>query len=214
MEQKDKQPFVICVGRQFGSGGRELGHLLAKRLGISYYDKELIAEAAREAGVNPEFFEKADERFPSFLHGLFSFSLGVTPLCYYTGGSSITDDGLYKAVSDFLLKRAATDSFVVVGRSADYVLRKHPRLASIFVHAPMEECVRRITARQPDLSAEQAEALARKTNRWRANYYNFFTAKEWGRAETYHLTLDSGILPIEKCADMVIEYLRARGFID
>lgn len=207
------KPFVITVGRQFGSGGRELGRELARRLNIDYYDKELLAEAAREAGVSPEFFEKADERFPSFLHGLFSFSMGVTPMCYYTGGSSITDDGLYKALSDFLQKRSEERSFVVVGRSSDYILRHHPRIANIFVHAPMEECVKRITRRNPEMTAEQAESLARKTNKWRADYYNFFTAKEWGRAESYHMTLDSSTLSIEACADMVIAYLKARGFV-
>lgn len=209
----DPKPFVITVGRQFGSGGRELGKALAKELGIEYYDKELLLEAAKKAGVSPEFFEKTDERFPSFLHGLFSFSMGVTPMCYYTGGSSITDDGLYKAISDFLTQTAAEKSFVVVGRTADYILRHHPRVINLFVHAPMQECVRRITAREDALTPEKAEALARKTNKWRADYYNFFTDKEWGRADSYHLTLDSSILPISGCVKLVKEYMKLRGLI-
>lgn len=209
----DKKPFVITVGRQFGSGGRELGKALAKELGIDYYDKELLIEAAKKAGVNPEFFEKNDERFPSFLHGLFSFSMGVTPMCYYTGGSSITDDGLYKAVSDFITQTAAEKSFVVVGRTADYILRDHPRVVNLFVHAPMEECVRRITERQDAITPEKAEALARKTNKWRADYYNFFTDKEWGRADSYHLTVDSSILPIKDCVELVKNYLKLREII-
>ena len=134
-----KEPFVITVGRQFGSGGRELGKALAEALEIEYYDKELLVESAKLAGVNPEYFEKKDERFPTFLQGLFSFSMGVTPMCYYTGASSISDDGLYKSISDFLLKTSREKSFVVVGRSADYILREHPRCVNIFVHAPMEE---------------------------------------------------------------------------
>lgn len=213
MQSDTTAPYVICVGRQFGSGGRELGKALAKDLGIDYYDKELLIEAARDSGVNPEFFEQNDERFPTFLHGLFSFSMGVTPMCYYTGSSSITDDGLYKAVADFLLKRADEKPFVVVGRTADYILRHHPRVASIFVHAPMEECVRRITGRADALTPEKAEALARRTNKWRADYYNFFTDKEWGRADSYHLTLNSGVLGIDGCVDVIKTYLRSRGFI-
>lgn len=207
------KPYVITVGRQFGSGGRELGKALASRLGIDYFDKELLMEAARESGLSPEFFEKADERFPSFLNGLFSFSMGVTPMCYYTGAGTITDDGLYRALSDFILKRAEEKPFVVVGRSADYILRNHPRVANLFVHAPMEECVRRIVSRNDAVTPQQAEAMARKTNKWRADYYNFFTDKEWGRADSYHLTLDSATLPIDKCVDMVVEYIRACGFI-
>ncbi len=207
-------PYVITVGRQFGSGGRELGKALAQELGISYFDKELLLEAAKKAGVNPEFFEARDERFPTFLHGLFSFSMGVTPMCYYTGAGAITDDGLYRSISDFLLAEAARNSFVVVGRSADYILRHHPRVANIFVHAPMAECVRRITARADALNPEKAEAMARRTNKWRADYYNFFTDKEWGHATSYDLTLDSSILPMEANVAIVKEYLRHRGFID
>lgn len=206
-------PYVITVGRQFGSGGRELGRALATELGIGYYDKELLVEAAKKAGVSAEFFEKTDERFPTFLQGLFSFSMGVTPMCYYTGASSISDDGLYKAVSDFLLQTSAERSFVVVGRTADYILRHHPRVTNIFVHAPIEECVARITRRADAVSPEKAEALARKTNKWRADYYNFFTDKEWGRADSYHLTFDSSVIPIDKCVELVKDYLRLRGHI-
>lgn len=102
----ERPPFVITVGRQFGSGGRVLAKALAESLGIAYYDKELLVESAKHAGVNPDFFEKKDERFPTFLQGLFSFSMGVTPMCYYTGSSSISDDGLYKSISEFLLHTA------------------------------------------------------------------------------------------------------------
>ncbi|MCM1163690.1 MAG: cytidylate kinase-like family protein [Muribaculaceae bacterium] len=209
----EKKPFVITVGRQFGSGGRELGKALARDLGIEYYDKELLVEAAKKAGVNPEFFEKNDERFPSFLHGLFSFSMGMTPMCYYTGASSISDDGLYKSISDFIKQTAEEKSFVVVGRTADYILRDHPRVVNLFVHAPMAECVRRITDRHDAFSPQKAEALARKTNKWRADYYNFFTDKEWGRADSYHLTIDSSSLPMDRCVELVKDYMKLRNLI-
>lgn len=207
-------PFVITVGRQFGSGGRVLAKALAESLGIAYYDKELLVESAKHAGVNPEFFEKKDERFPSFLQGLFSFSMGVTPMCYYTGASSITDDGLYKSISEFLLHTAEEKSFVVVGRSSDYILRDHPRCLNIFVHAPMEECVKRIMGRNDAIDSVKAEAIARKTNKWRADYYNFFTDKTWGDAKSYDMTLDSSILQMEDNVELIKTFLRLRGFID
>lgn len=210
----EKRPFVITVGRQFGSGGRVLAKALADSLGIAYYDKELLAESARRAGVNPDFFEKKDERIPTFLQGMFSFSMGVTPMCYYTGASTISDDGLYKSISDFLLQEAEERSFVVVGRSADYILREHPRCVNIFVHAPMAECVKRIMGRSDAIDRDKAEAMARKINKWRAEYYNFFTDKTWGDAKSYHLTLDSSILPMEANVELVKAYLRLRGFID
>ena len=207
-------PFVITVGRQFGSGGRVLAKALAESLGIAYYDKELLVESAKHAGVNPEFFEKKDERFPSFLQGLFSFSMGVTPMCYYTGASSISDDGLYKSISEFLLHTSQEKSFVVVGRSSDYILRDHPRCLNIFVHAPMEECVKRIMGRNDAIDSIKAEAIARKTNKWRADYYNFFTDKTWGDAKSYDMTLDSSLLRMEDNVELVKTFLRLRGFID
>lgn len=206
--------FVITVGRQFGSGGRELGKALADSLGIAYYDKELLVESAKLAGVNPEFFKDKDERFPTFLQGLFSFSMGVTPMCYYTGASSISDDGLYKSISDFLLATAAEKSFVVVGRSSDYILREHPRCVNLFIHAPMEDCVRRIMARNDAIDAAKAEAVAKKTNKWRADFYNFFTDKTWGDAKSYDLTIDSSRMPMSAIVELVKTYLRLRGFID
>lgn len=209
-----RPPFVITVGRQFGSGGRELGKALADALGIAYYDKELLVESAKLAGVNPDFFRKKDERFPTFLQGLFSFAMGVTPMCYYTGASSISDDGLYKSISDFLLSIAGEKSFVVVGRSSDYILRDHPRCVNLFVHAPMSDCVRRIMARNDAIAADKAEAMARKTNKWRADYYNFFTDKTWGDAKSYDLTIDSSRMPMSTNVELVRTYLRLRGFID
>lgn len=207
------QPYVITVGRQFGSGGRELGHELARRLGIKYFDKELLAEAAKNSGIDPAFFEENDEKFPAFLQGLFSFNMGNTPQCYFTGSSAISDDGLYKAIADFLLMEAEKEPFVVVGRTADYILRHHPRTLNLFVHAPVEECVARIRRRQPELSVEKATQLARKTNKWRADYYNFFTDKDWGHASSYDLTFDSSKLPITDIAAIVEGWLKARRYI-
>ena len=135
-------------------------------------------------------------------------------MCYYTGSSSISDDGLYKSISEFLIHTAREKSFVVVGRSSDYILRDHPRCANIFVHAPMSECVRRILARNDALGAEKAEAMARKTNKWRADYYNFFTDKTWGDAKSYDLTIDSSLLTMEQNVELIKCYLRLRGFID
>lgn len=206
-------PYVITVGRQFGSGGRELGRALAADLGIDYYDKELLVEAANQAGVSPEFFERNDERFPSILHGLFSFNMGAMPQCYFTGPSAISDDGLYKAVSDFLLKTSQEKPFVVVGRTADYILRHHPRVVNLFVHAHIDDCIDRITRRGDSISRQKAEQLARKTNKWRADYYNFFTDKEWGRAESYDLTINSSLLPMPQIVELVKHYMRLRGIL-
>ncbi len=206
----DKNNFVITIGRQFGSGGRELGKTLADKLGIRYYDKELLCEAAKNAGVSEEFFEKSDEKFPRFFSGLFSFTMGYNPYTLYSGSTSISDDSLYKAQSDFIRSVADKESCVIVGRSADYVLRDHPRCVNVFVHAPVEECVKRIMKRGDKPTEEKARAMAEKTNKLRANYYNFYTDKVWGDAKSYDITVDSSLLPMDDVAEVIVDYIRRR----
>ena len=205
--------FVITVGRQFGSGGRELGHMLAEKLGIAYYDKDLLAEAAQRKGLSSEFFEKNDERFPRFINGIFSFAQGYQPINSYAGGSAISCDSVYQAVDELIRHLAESESCVIVGRTADYILREHPRCVNIFVHAPMDHCVERIMRRGDMGSADKARAMAQKTNKLRANYYNFYTDKRWGAAESYHMTIDSSLMPMEQVAETVIDYLRRRGLV-
>jgi len=209
----DDSNFVITIGRQFGSGGRELGKLLASKLGIEYYDKELLYEAAKQSGVCPEFFERSDERLPSFFSGMFPFNPGYTPISCYTASTSISDDSIYGAQSKFIHSLAEKTSCVIVGRSADYVLREHPRVVNIFVHASMDDCVKRIMRRGDRPTPEQARAIAEKTNKLRANYYNFYTDKKWGDAKSYDLTFNSSLITMDDAAAIIIEYLRRRKLI-
>lgn len=202
--------YVITIGRTFGSGGRALGKILAERLGIKYYDKELLFEAAKKTGLSPEYFEKNDERTPQFLAGIIPLNLGFNPLAWYNGPTSISSDSIYRAQCDFIHEIASAHPCVIVGRSADYVLRDIPNVINVFVHAPIDECVRRIINRGERLTPEQARSLAEKTNKLRANYYNFYTDKRWGDASSYDLTFDSSLLPLENIADIIIEYTKLR----
>ena len=206
---KDKN-FVITIGRQFGSGGRELGKLLASTFGIEYYDKELLQEAAKQAGLCSEYLERSDERAPSFLSGMFAVGVGYNPASCYSCSSSIPNDGAYHAQSDFIRSIAQQRSCVIVGRSADYVLRNHPRCLNIFVHSSIEDCVERIMRRGDKPTAEQARAIAHKTNKLRANYYNFYTDKRWGDATSYDLTLNTSLLKMEDAVAIIAEYIRRR----
>ena len=203
-------PYVITIGRSFGSGGRALGSILARKLGIEYYDKELLLQAAAKAGMSPEYFEKNDERMPGFLSAFYPFSSGMSPLTWYTGPTAISADGIYRSQCDFIRELAASRPCIIVGRSADYVLRDHPNTVNVFVHAPVEDCVRRILERGECVTPEDARAMVEKTNKLRANYYNFYTDKRWGHAASYDLTFDSSRLPLETIADLIIAYLRAR----
>lgn len=202
--------FVITVGRTFGSGGRVLGRLIAERLGISFYDKRLLLEAARHSGVAPEYFERNDERMPRFISGVFSFAHGYNPMAWYSDPTSISSDSIYKAQCDYIREVASRESCVIVGRTADYVLRDMPDVINIFVHAPERACVSRIIERHDALTPDEARTLARRANKLRASFYNFYTDKTWGDAASYDLTLDSSLLPMDVLADAVIDYVRLR----
>lgn len=212
----DKNPshkYVITIGRQFGSGGRELARLLAKTFNIGYYDKELLLEAGRHAGVDPGFFERSDEKFPTFPGGGISFNMGVTAMPWYTP-SSISDESIYRDMSDVIRMLADRGPCVIVGRSADYVLRDYdvPSI-NIFVHASMDDCVKRILRRGDKLKEQDARNLAEKTNKLRANYYNFYTDKRWGCASSYDICLNSSLLTMEGLVEVIAAYIRERlGF--
>ncbi len=204
------QNYVITIGRQFGSGGRELGKLLAERLGIGYYDKELLCQAAKQSGISEEIVARSDERFPSFWGGVLTFNHGYGSMACYQGSSSISDDNIYKAQSDVIRKIAENESCVIVGRSADYVLRNHPRCLNIFVHASIEARIERILRRGDCCSKEEARARSEKTNKLRAHYYNFYTDKTWGDATSYDLTIDSSQMPINDIVEIIAEYVHRR----
>lgn len=204
------EKYVITIGRTFGSGGRALGKLIADKLGIGFYDKMLLVKAAEKAGYDLSFFEKSDERVPKIMGGIVPFAMGFYPMSWVGDSSSSGGDKVYKAQCDFIHELAATEPCVIVGRSADYVLRDMENVVNIFVHAPIEDCARRVVERNERTSLDEAKNLAEKTNKLRANFYNFYTDKRWGAAQSYHLTIDSSMLPLDQIADLVIEYVKKR----
>lgn len=204
------QHLVITIGRQFGSGGRELGRKIADLLGIAYYDKELLSRAASGVGLSQEFVESNDERFPRFLSSTFSFSMGFSNMSWYQHPTSISGDSIYETQADVIRRLAATGPCVIVGRSADYVLRDNPLTINLFVHAPAECCIDRIIARGDIDSREKADKLRQRTNRLRAGYYNFYTDKRWGDASSYDLCFDTSLLSTDNIARIVAHYVKLR----
>lgn len=204
------EKYVITIGRQMGSGGRLLGRMIAERLGIDFYDRELLMQAARAAGLSPEFFERNDERRPHFISGLFSFNMGLSPITWFDGASVIGDDALYKAQCNFMHSIARKGPCVIVGRSADYVLRDMPNIVNVFVHANLDDCIKRVMERDPEKKEEDARSFVERTNKLRANFYNFYTDKRWGDAASYDITFSSSVLSLERIADLVVDYLNAR----
>jgi hypothetical protein len=198
--------FPIIIGRQYGSGGRKIGKMLAERLAIRYYDKEILAEAAAAMGYQKEVFDKADEKAPSFLSsltGMFSY-LG-TPAGYDCG--SLTTEHLYNAQSHIIQELASAEPAVFVGRTADYILRDVPNMISIFIHAPLCERAERILARGECKTIEQAIEIAKRKDRQREEYYNSFTGKKWGYASNYDLCINHSHLSDDDIIKIIIEYI-------
>jgi cytidylate kinase len=203
-----KKDYVITIGRQLGSGGRIIGEKLAIQLGISFYDKELIQIASQKSGLGKEYFEKADEKkHYSVFGGLFDLRgvLAEEPFSNYY----LNNETLFKIQSDVIRELAEKGSCLFVGRCADYVLKEYPRCLNIFICAGMNDRIRRIAELQK-MTDEKARDYIEKADKKRAGYYNYFSNKEWGVAETYHLCVNSSILGIEETVDFIHQFVAKR----
>ena len=202
--------YVINLGRQLGSGGKEIGEKLAKELNIAFYDKELIRLASEESGLCKEFFEKADERAQkTFLGALFGNRVPFVGDGAMPYGSCLNNDALFKIQSDVIRGLAENGSCLFVGRCADYILRDYPRCVNIFISASKEARIERIMLKN-NLSAVQAEELIEKADRKRAAYYNYYSYNTWGAAATYHLCIDSSVLGIEDTVSFIKEFVKKK----
>ena len=200
------EKFVINIGRQLGSGGKIVGEIIARRLGIRLYDKELINLAAEQSGLCPEFFEKADEKES---RGVLSTVIGYlrAPFVGDDGGVTnvLSNDALFKIQSDVIREVAARESAVFVGRCAAYILRENPRCVNVFITADDADRIGRICRRQ-EVTPEEARAMMERIDARRASYYDYYSSKTWGVASTYHLCLSTSVLGDEGTADFILEF--------
>lgn len=199
------EKFVIVIGRQYGAGGRRFGKLLAQKLGVSYYDKELLGAAAEQSGFSKEIFAKQDEKRPSVLRSMLSFSYGSTSGSY--NPHTLSGENIYRAQSDIIRNICSRESCVIVGRTADYVMRHHPNLISIFIHAPEQQRIKSIIQRGEASNERETLEIIKKKDRERESYYNYYTGRNWGAASNYDICLDSSKIPMERMADLVVEIL-------
>ncbi|MGE4586622.1 MAG: AAA family ATPase [Mangrovibacterium sp.] len=190
------QALYITIGRQLGSGGRQIGKKLAKLLNLAFYDKELIEIASRESGLGKEFFEQADEKSShSLIGGLFGLKGSMVDELY--SGHYLSNETLFKIQSDVIRDLASRRSSLFIGRCADYVLKDMPRCLNVFVCANFEDRISRVCELM-QLPESKARDFMEKTDKKRAAYYNYYSNKEWGNASSYHLCVNSSVLGIEK----------------
>ncbi len=196
---------IITIGRQFGSGGHEIGEKLAKKLGIKFYDKELLKLIAKESGLCEKVLESYDEKPTNSL--LYSIVMDVYPSALYSGPT--IDQQIYQATYDSIRKLSG-ESCVIVGRCADYILRDCPGLLSIFVHANSDFRAARVID-EYHLSDAKARDMMVKTDKKRASYYNFQSEKKWGMAASYNLCIESSELGIDGSVDFIMDYIRYKN---
>lgn len=200
---------VITIARQYGSGGKTIGAMLAKRLGVNCYSHEILRLASEDSGINERLFGQTDERL--------KISSWFKPLKRPYEGGLITpdsseftsDQNLFNYQAKIMKELAETESCVIIGRCADYVLKDYPRVLSVFIHADKQFCLDRAMERH-SMTVREMEKYIEKTDKERADFYKYYTGREWTDARNYDLCLDSGKLGFEKCVEEIISYMKIR----
>lgn len=191
---------VITISREYGSGGRAIGERLAKELGIPFYDKELILMAAKESGLSEEYIKKTEQmKSTSFLYGL------------YMGAQQLPmNDQIFLVQSKIIRQVAEEGPCVIVGRCADYVLRNQEGVLNLFIHAPLEERIAR-AKEEYHVEVPDVRSYVLKQDKSRAAFYEHFSDRTWGRAENFHLSINSTI-GLDISVDLILALVRERGF--
>lgn len=199
-----KENTIITIGRQYGTGGRVIGRKLAEKLGIPFYDREIITRAAKKSGFSEELFDQLDKRATnSFLYSLTMF--GSTG----TNGMTLTDQ-LFLAQCKVIREVADAGSCVIVGRCADHVLREHDNIYNFFIHGDIHKRVEYIQKTGDyEITGKTPESSLEKMDKQRSTYYNYYTGKVWGKCDHYDLCVNSGVIGSDKSVDVIIAYLEA-----
>jgi len=196
---------VITIGRQFGSGGRAIARKLSERLGVPFYDKELLALAADKSGYSEEVLSHVDERATNKFFYTMTHSISAAAALSGTFDMSMNDK-LFLLLSDVIKQKAEEGPCIIVGRCADYVLRGKKNVCNLFVHLDMEGRKARVSEFD-GVSTEKAQKVIEKADKQRAAFYNYYTNRKWGHYRNYHLIIDSGI-GIDKTVDFLEYYVK------
>ena len=204
----DMKQFVVTIGRQPGSGGKEVAEVLARELGVKVYDKALLQEAAQASGFDASLFEKADEcESNSLFGGIFSIHGSISE--YLTGGSCIDNDKLFEIQSETICNIAQSESCIIVGRCAEYVLRDHPAMLSVFLTADHADRVQRIM-RGENLEHDAAVEFIERTDKKRRSYHDYYATTQWGDAAGYDVCINTSRLGVEGTVELIRQIIAKR----
>lgn len=191
---------IITISREFGSGGRFIGEEVAKKLGIAYYDKNIIGQIAKKSGLSPEYIQENAELSPK--KGVFAYAFSGRDI---TGKS--VEDMVYEAQRNIILDLAEKEPCVIIGRNADYILKDRDDVLNVFIHGDMPEKIKRITGLYNVKEKEAVKMMADTDKRRRTNY-NFYTDQNWGKASNYTLCLNSSQLGYDRCEMIIMECVK------
>ena len=201
--------YVITIARGYGSGGRTIGKMLAEELGINFYDRELLRLASDDSGINEELFAKADEKLKKSLLFKIARKAYKGELIPPDRDDFVSNDNLFNYQAKIIKELAEQESCVIVGRAADYILKDYDNVVKVFVHAPLEACINTLTemtgSPRKDI-IKQIETI----DKHRAEYYKYYTGRNWEDAKNYDLCLNSSQLGFKKCVEIVKAYLDIR----
>ena len=200
---------VITIARQFGSGGRDVAKKTSELMGIPFYDKDLIALAAKESGLSESLFEGIEEKPTNSL--LYSLVMGLqsenSP--YYRYGDMFNSDSIFRIQSQIIRNLADAGPCVLVGRCSDYILREHENIVNVFIHADDEWRISRIMKLR-GLKEKEALDLIIKTDKRRSSFYNFYTNRAWENVSNYQLSVDTSKISTDDAAELIVEYTKMK----
>lgn len=199
--------FIITIARGFGSGGRTIGQMLSKKLGVDFYDKDIIKLASEDSGINEELFGQSDEKTKG----------GIGKRSVYSGGlispdkkAFTSEENLFNYTAKVIKRLAEEKSCIIVGRCADYLLRDRRDVVRVFIWADEENCVKNAAEVKGIVERKEALKMISDTDKKRAEYYKAHTGHNWNDARNYDLCLNSGDLGFEKCVDIIVEYINIK----
>jgi len=200
---------VITIARMYGSGGRTIARMLSDKLNIPFYDKDLVKLASEKSGINESLFANADEKlkYSNFMNIIKNVYNGEV---YSPDSKNFTSEkNLFNFQANVIKELASTESCVIVGRCAEYILKDYDNVLSVFIHAPMDFCLEK-AAEKKNLPLKELEEFVNKTNRQKEEYHMYFTGNHWFDARNYDLCLDSSKLGYDRCVDEIISYKKVR----
>ncbi len=200
---------VITINRQYGSGGRTIGEMLANKMGIQYYSRELLKLASDDSGINEALFVNADESTKQ--SRLFRIARNVYrgELIPPDSDDFTSNDNLFNYQAKIIKQLAQEESCVIIGRCADFVLQDYDHVLSVFIHAPKDFCMEQ-AAKKHSMSPKELEKFIANTDKYRGEYYKYHTGREWTDARNYDLCLDSSKLGFERCVEEIMAYIKVR----